>query len=84
LIIVRATGNSSHDALKMNIDTTAIAGSARGTISPTRLEGFAHRQVGTTPRTPWDRLEETRKRKIVNGKLDATYNSTRPVNESSK
>jgi hypothetical protein len=33
LIMVSATGNSSHEALKMNIDTTAIAGSAKGTMS---------------------------------------------------
>ena len=83
--MVSATGNSSHEALKMNIETTAIAGSAKGTmsrVSTRKVRAPSSRNdssysLGIASKNP-------RRRKIVKGRFDATYKRTKPVSESKR
>ena len=82
LIIVTAVGNSSQAALKVNIETTARAGTESGTIRlliTRKVPAPSNRNASSYSRgIPW---KNPRRKKIVKGRLLLTYRNVSPTSE---
>ena len=83
LSIVSATGNSSKAALKVNMDTSATAGSDSGMIRrPITRIVLAPSSRNASSYSRGIPAKKPRKKKIIKGRFELTYSSTSPSSES--